>query len=70
MNAGAHGSDISKILSRAHILFPDGTLQWLSNEEMKFSYRTSVLQKEKRGYCVEADFHLEEGDPRGRLPQK
>ena len=24
MNAGAHGSDVSKILTRAHILFEDG----------------------------------------------
>lgn len=63
MNAGAHGSDISNILTRAHILFPDGTLEWLSNAEMKFSYRTSVLQSERKGYCVEAELQLEEGDP-------
>lgn len=45
MNAGAHGSDISKILDKALILFEDGQLEWLTNEEMEFSYRTSVLQK-------------------------
>ncbi|MEH6905065.1 UDP-N-acetylmuramate dehydrogenase [Neobacillus drentensis] len=62
MNAGAHGSDISKILTRAHILFEDGTMEWLSNEEMKFSYRTSVLQKIRPGIVVEASFQLVEGD--------
>lgn len=62
MNAGAHGSDISKILTRAHILFEDGTMEWLSNEEMKFSYRTSVLQKIRPGIVVEATFQLVEGD--------
>ncbi|MRG85491.1 UDP-N-acetylmuramate dehydrogenase [Salinibacillus xinjiangensis] len=62
MNAGAHGSDVSKILVKARILFPDGTLEWLSNEEMKFSYRTSVLQNERKGFCVEAVFQLTEGD--------
>jgi UDP-N-acetylmuramate dehydrogenase len=62
MNAGAHGSDISKILTKAHILFEDGTMEWLSNEEMEFSYRTSVLQKKRPGIVVEAVFQLEEGD--------
>lgn len=62
MNAGAHGSDISKILTRAHILFDDGTMEWLSNEEMEFSYRTSVLQKNRPGIVIEAVFQLLAGD--------
>lgn len=62
MNAGAHGSDISKILTKAHILFEDGSMEWLTNEEMNYSYRTSVLQVEKPGFCVEAIFKLEKGD--------
>ncbi|MGO4887872.1 UDP-N-acetylmuramate dehydrogenase [Anaerobacillus sp. MEB173] len=61
MNAGAHGSDISKILKKALILFSDGTMKWLSNEEMQFSYRTSYLQKVK-GICVEAIFQLKKGN--------
>jgi UDP-N-acetylmuramate dehydrogenase len=62
MNAGAHGSDISKILTIAHILFDDGKMEWLSNEEMQFSYRTSVLQKKRPGIVVEAVFDLVKGD--------
>ena len=62
MNAGAHGSDISKILTKAHILFADGTMEWLSNEEMKFLYRTSLLQKERPGIVLEAVFQLKKGD--------
>ena len=62
MNAGAHGSDISKILTEAHILFEDGSLQWLTKDEMEFSYRTSVLQKKRPGIVVEARFQLTEGD--------
>ncbi|MDR7236195.1 UDP-N-acetylmuramate dehydrogenase [Neobacillus drentensis] len=69
MNAGAHGSDISKILTRAHILFEDGTMEWLSNEEMKFSYRTSVLQKIRPGIVVEASFQLVEGDKEAIVSQ-
>jgi UDP-N-acetylmuramate dehydrogenase len=62
MNAGAHGSDISRILTKAHILFEDGTIEWLSNKEMDFSYRTSILQKKRPGIVVEAIFKLVEGD--------
>lgn len=62
MNAGAHGSDISQILEKAYVLFEDGSLEWLSNEEMKFSYRTSVLQKERPGIVVGAVFQLKEGN--------
>ena len=62
MNAGAHGSDMSSILKQAHVLFEDGTLTWLSKEEMEFSYRTSLLQKKKPGIVLEAVFQLKEGD--------
>jgi UDP-N-acetylmuramate dehydrogenase len=62
MNAGAHGSDISNILDKALVLFEDGKLEWVSNEEMEFSYRTSVLQKKRPGVVVEAVFSLEEGN--------
>ncbi|XJZ28411.1 UDP-N-acetylmuramate dehydrogenase [Bacillota bacterium Lsc_1132] len=62
MNAGAHGSDISKILTKAHILFEDGSIEWLSNEEMEFSYRTSVLQKKRPGIVLEAVFQLKKGN--------
>ncbi|MGS2776757.1 UDP-N-acetylmuramate dehydrogenase [Robertmurraya sp. GLU-23] len=62
MNAGAHGSDISKILDKALVLFEDGSLEWVSNEQMEFSYRTSVLQKKRPGVVVEAVFSLKEGN--------
>ncbi|MGC4375548.1 UDP-N-acetylmuramate dehydrogenase [Fictibacillus sp. Mic-4] len=61
MNAGAHGSDMSQIVSKARILFPDGSLRWLTNEELAFSYRTSILQKEG-GICVEAVLRLNKGE--------
>lgn len=61
MNAGAHGSDISKILKKAQILFEDGTIRWLNSEEMAFDYRTSVLQR-KPGICLSAIFQMKQGD--------
>jgi UDP-N-acetylmuramate dehydrogenase len=62
MNAGAHGSDINKILTKAHVLFEDGSIEWLSNNEMEFTYRTSVLQKKRPGVVLEAEFKLTKGD--------
>ncbi|MBM7659454.1 UDP-N-acetylmuramate dehydrogenase [Bacillus mesophilus] len=61
MNAGAHMSDMSKIVEKAYVLFEDGTFEWLTNEDLKFSYRTSVLQKERPGICVKAVLQLKEG---------
>ena len=62
MNAGAHGSDMSHVLEKVHVLFADGTLAWLSTEEMEFSYRTSILQKRRPGIVLEAVFQLKAGN--------
>jgi len=61
MNAGAHGSDLSRILIEAEILFENGECKVLTNEELSFSYRTSLLQKQK-GIVLEARFQLRAGD--------
>ncbi|MDA1631434.1 MULTISPECIES: UDP-N-acetylmuramate dehydrogenase [Bacillus cereus group] len=65
MNAGAHKSDISNILSKALILFENGTIDWLTHEEMEFSYRTSVLQTKHPGIVLEAEFQLQVGEREG-----
>ncbi|PDZ28795.1 UDP-N-acetylenolpyruvoylglucosamine reductase [Bacillus toyonensis] len=62
MNAGAHKSDISNILSKALILFENGTIEWLTNRGMEFSYRTSALQTKRPGIVLEAEFQLQVGE--------
>lgn len=62
MNAGAHGSDISRVLQSAEILFDNGEIASLSNEDLKFAYRTSILQNEQPGICLQATFQLTPGD--------
>jgi UDP-N-acetylmuramate dehydrogenase len=62
MNAGAHGSEISRVLESAEVLLESGEWVRLSNADLKFQYRTSVLQKELRGIVTEATFRLEYGD--------
>jgi UDP-N-acetylmuramate dehydrogenase len=62
MNAGAHGSEISRVLHSAKILKEDGEWITLTNEEMEFRYRTSILQTKIKGIVTEATFELEYGD--------
>lgn len=61
MNAGAHGSDVSRIFKSAEIVLETGELVTYERDDMKFSYRHSILQ-EQRGSVVEATFELAEGD--------
>jgi len=61
MNAGAHGSDLSRILKNAEILMENGETVVLTNEQLAFSYRTSLLQSRK-GIVLEATFQLRYGD--------
>lgn len=61
MNAGAHSSDISRILQSADIIWEDGSRDVFGKEEMKFSYRHSILQ-ERRGIITRAVFRLANGD--------
>jgi UDP-N-acetylmuramate dehydrogenase len=61
MNAGAHNSDVSRILTSAEVLLENGELVQLSSEELGFAYRTSILQKQ-RGIVVSAVFKLKYGD--------
>lgn len=61
MNAGAHHSDVSRILKSADIVWEDGSKATYGNEELRFGYRHSILH-EKRGIVTEAVFALAPGD--------
>lgn len=57
MNAGAHGQMIADILQSAKIYCPEKGLITLNNQDMKFSYRTSICQS-KPYSVLEAEFKL------------
>ncbi|MFD0588058.1 UDP-N-acetylmuramate dehydrogenase [Paenibacillus sp. GCM10027627] len=61
MNAGAHGSDVSRIFKYADIVLETGELVRYGREDMRFAYRHSILH-EMKGLVAEAAFELEEGD--------
>lgn len=69
MNAGAYGGEICQICSSVEVMDLNGQMRRLSNEQMDFSYRHSVLE-EDFAIVVSADFSLEKKEPeqvRGRM---
>lgn len=57
MNAGAYGGEICQICTRVEVMDMEGNIRVLSNEEMKFSYRHSVLE-DQPAIVICADFAL------------
>ena len=62
MNAGAYGEDMSKIVTSARVLV-DGEVKEFSNEELQFSYRTTMLQDHLDYVCVSVNLELKRGNP-------
>lgn len=61
MNAGAHGSDVSRILKSVEVVLETGKLVKLRRDELQFAYRHSLLQQ-LPAIVTEAVFELEHGD--------
>lgn len=60
MNAGAYGGEICQVCESVTVMGFDGKLRELSNADMKFSYRHSILEEES-GIVVSAVFRLQPG---------
>ncbi|HWI66316.1 MAG TPA: UDP-N-acetylmuramate dehydrogenase [Symbiobacteriaceae bacterium] len=61
INAGAHGGDMSQVVTSATVIWPDGREQTFSPEEIGFGYRTSRLQTTS-AIVVEVVMDLQPGD--------
>ena len=71
MNAGAYGGEIKDICESVDVMDMAGNVRTLTNEEMDFSYRHSILE-EQGGIVVSAVFRLEkkpEAQIRERMKQ-
>ncbi|WEG12130.1 UDP-N-acetylmuramate dehydrogenase [Pullulanibacillus sp. KACC 23026] len=62
MNAGAYGGEVKDVLDDALVVTKEGDLLRLTNEELKFSYRHSIIP-EKEYLVLEASFRLNLGNP-------
>lgn len=61
MNAGAYGRETCEVLAWAEVMDEAGEVKRLSNEELHFGYRHSIL-KERFGIVTWAKFQLRPGD--------
>ena len=62
MNAGAYGGEICQVCDRVEVMDPKGNTRWLSNAEMEFSYRHSVLETTD-DIVIRAEFSLSPAQP-------
>ena len=62
MNAGAYGGEICHVCTRVEVMDRAGNIRILTGEEMKFSYRHSVLE-ESGDIVISADFRLTRDEP-------
>lgn len=60
MNAGAHGKEMKDIVKTVKVMNYQGEEKELSNEKMKFEYRTSLL-KDENYIVTEVEIELEQG---------
>ena len=63
MNAGAYGGEMKQVLRSAAVLFPEEGGRTLSCEELKLSYRHSLLTERPEAVVLYAEFALTPGDP-------
>ncbi len=61
MNAGAYGTEMKDIVKSVRLLDSEGNVHEYSNEEMDFSYRSSIASKEGQ-IVLSTTFSLKEGD--------
>ena len=61
MNAGAYGGEMQDVTAEVTLLGRDGTVRSVSGEEMRFSYRHSILT-ETGEIVLSARFRLRRGD--------
>ena len=62
MNAGAYGGELCQICDSVEVMDRNGRIRHLSNQEMKFSYRHSILE-ETGDIVISAIFVLTKGNP-------
>ena len=61
MNAGAYKSDMGYVVRNVKVLTPDNEIINLTNKEMNFHYRSSLLQKYTGYICLEVTLRLKHG---------
>lgn len=61
MNAGAYGGETSEVIESVKVIDENGSIKYLSNQEINFGYRHSVIQ-DKNYIVLSATFTLNKDD--------
>lgn len=61
MNAGAYGGETQNVVQAATVMYPDGRIAKLNNEELDFGYRHCSVQ-DSHAVVLSAEFKLQPGD--------
>ncbi|MBP7347283.1 MAG: UDP-N-acetylmuramate dehydrogenase [Butyrivibrio sp.] len=62
MNAGAYGSEMANVVQSVEVLSTDGTVKTLTNEQMQFGYRSSIVRDTDK-VVLSVSLALTEGEP-------
>lgn len=62
MNAGAYKKEMRDVITEVTLINNQGVLTKYKNEDLKYSYRKSILQKQKPLLIIEAKLRLEKGN--------
>ncbi len=60
MNAGAYGGEVQEVITQVTVLTREGKIREMTNEDMEFDYRHSILQKTD-DIALEVVFELKQG---------
>lgn len=70
-NSGACGSSMDKVVKNVIVLLTDGTIRIISNEEMKYENRSSILKRKNEGFVVLAvELSIENTDDVSSISKK
>lgn len=61
MNAGAYGGEMAQVIVSVDVMDENGNIFSMSNEELHFGYRDSILKHQKL-ICLGATMRLQKGD--------
>ncbi len=62
MNAGAYNASMSNIVKEIKVLDNDLNIKTLTNQDLNFSYRSSLLKSNHEYICLSAKLKLNKGD--------
>lgn len=62
MNAGIKDLEMKDVVLRVKVVLGSGKSKWLTNKELEFGYRKSILQEHRDWVCTKVELQLEKGD--------